>query len=68
MKGTTMATKEFNNAELTTIANAIANDIRSAQRQQKTGKTPQIVEVYRSHETHLKALEAKVLQLANKPE
>lgn len=63
-----MATKEFNNAELTTIANAIANEIRSAQRQQKTGKTPQIIEVYRSHEAHLKSLEAKVLTHSQKPE
>lgn len=51
--------------EWTAIANALANEVRSAQRAQKTGKTPHIVEVYKIHEGVLKELEAKAIKLAN---
>lgn len=51
--------------ELTACANAIQAQVTSAQRAQKTGKTPQIVEVYRTHEGYLKELEGKLIKAAN---
>lgn len=51
--------------ELDTIAQAVAMQITSAQRAQKTGKTPQIIAVYKTHEATLKELEAKILKAAN---
>jgi len=51
--------------EATIIANALAAEVTSAQRAQKTGKTPQIVEVYKIHEAVLKELEGKILKATN---
>lgn len=51
--------------ECTAIADALKQQVTSAQRAQKTGKTPQIVEVYKLHEATLKELESKFLKAAN---
>lgn len=56
----------FTKEELGIIAEAIAQQITSAQRQQNAKRgTPQIREVYKKHEEVLKTLEAKVLAEAN---
>lgn len=51
--------------ECATVANAIAQQVTSAQRAQKTGKSPEIVAVYKTHEGTLKELEAKFIKAAN---
>lgn len=50
--------------ELTIVADAIKQQIVSAQRSQKTSKTPQIAEVYKAHEAVLKDIEVKILKEA----
>lgn len=42
------------------LVEALAQQVRSAQRAQKTGKTPRIQEVYKEHERVLTELETKV--------
>lgn len=46
--------------EVTIILNALDNEVKSAKRAQKTGKTPRIMEIYKEHERVLQALAAKV--------
>lgn len=60
-----MPQANLTNDEWSFIAEAVRKEVTSAQRAQKTGKTPQIIEVYKMHEAVLKELEAKVLKLAN---
>lgn len=53
---------ELTKDELTIIAEAVAQQIVSAQRQQVAKRgSPMIREVYKVHEATLKALEAKLL-------
>lgn len=51
--------------EQTIVLNALAQATSSAQRAQKTGKTPRIREVYLEHERVLRALEAKIAGAKN---
>lgn len=56
---------EFTSEELTAIANALNQELVSAKRAQKTGKTPQIVQVYKLHEASIGETLSKVLKYAN---
>lgn len=53
------------NDELTMIANALGKEVASAKRAQTSSKTPQIAEVYKTHEGVLKELEGKIMKAAN---
>lgn len=54
---------DLNNGEMATILEGINQLKVSAQRAQKSGKTPRIQEVYREHETYLKKIETKLLSI-----
>lgn len=55
---------DFTAPELATLASGIETLIKSAQRSQNSGRTPQIKEVYKQEELVLKALASKLLAAA----
>lgn len=59
---------QLTNEELALVTQGIETTIASAQRAQKQGKSPQIIEVYRQHEASLAELKAKLTKAsASKP-
>lgn len=57
-----MPALQLTNDELLALASTVDQAVASAQRAQKTGKSPQIVEVYRLHEATLGELKAKIIK------
>lgn len=57
-----MAKLELDQHELTTVLEGLHLLKKSAERAQKTGRTPQIIEVWKVHERAVTALELKISQ------
>lgn len=58
---------QITNEELTLLTTGLETTIASAQRAQKQGKSPQIIEVYKQHEASLAELRAKLVKASNQP-
>lgn len=56
-----MPTIKLLDEQVPLLVTAIEQSIASAKRQQTSGKSPQIVQVYRQHETELQALKGLVI-------
>lgn len=58
---------QITSEELALLTTGLETTIASAQRAQKQGKTPQIIEVYKHHEASLAELRGKLIKASTQP-